>query len=204
MGFTRMARPMGDHFDELRQAAIIEKILELAKSKGALIFGDFTLTSGAKSHYYFDGRLISLDPAGAYYVARAFLLILRGCDAQAIAGPSIGADPIVGAVALLSHQEGHPVPGLIVRKEPKGHGTGRYIEGPLIPGMRVAVVDDTCTSGKSLFHAIKAVETEGCRVVKVLAILDRHEGGGDELRRRGYDFQALLETGERGEIRPVG
>lgn len=182
---------------------LAEKILDIAKRKGALIFGDFTLASGAKSSYYFDGRLISLDPEGAYYVAKALLPVLRGCKAQAIAGPSIGADPIVGAVALLSHLEGHPIPGLIVRKEPKGHGTRRYVEGPIAPGLRVAVVDDTCTTGASLFHAIDAVEAEGCRVVKVLAILDRRQGGAEKLRRRGYDFQAILEANEKGEVRPA-
>ena len=194
---------MSDSSDALTRAAMAEKILEIAKDTGALIFGEFTLTSGIKSQYYFDGRLISLDPTGAYYVAKALLPILKECDAQAIAGPSIGADPIVGAVALLSHQEGYPLPGLIVRKEPKKHGTKRYIEGPVVSSMRVAVVDDTCTTAKSLFHAIDAVEAEGCQVVKVLAILDRNEGGSDELRRRGYDFQALLVANERGEVRPT-
>ncbi len=180
-----------------------EKVLEAAKRTGALLYGDFTLTSGAKSSYYFDGRIISLDSEGSYYVAKALLPILRECGAQALAGPSVGADPIVGAVALLSHIEGHPLRGLMVRKEPKQHGTKKYIEGKVVPGMKVAVVDDTCTTAKSLFHAIEAVETGGCQVVKVLAILDRREGGSDALRQRGYDFQALLEADEAGKIHVV-
>ena len=177
-----------------------EAILALAKRKGALQFGEFRLSAGGVSPYYFDGRLITLDPEGAYLVSDALLPLLAECGADAIAGPTLGADPIVSAVALLSHQRGTPIPGLIVRKETKGYGGQRAIEGPMPEGGRIAVVDDTCTSGASLFHAIDAVEAAGGKVVKVLCILDRNEGGSDELRRRGYDFAALLEANERGEI----
>ena len=181
----------------------VEKILELAKQKGALLFGQFKLSAGGTSRYYFDGRLLTLDPAGAYHVAKAFLPILRECGAEAVAGPTLGADPIVSSVAIMSHLDGRPIAGLIVRKEAKEHGGGRAIEGPLTPGARVAVVDDACTTGASLLHAIDAVEAAGCRVVKVMSILDRREGGSDEIRRRGYDFVALLEANERGEIAPA-
>ena len=180
-----------------------EIILELAKQRGALSFGEFKLSSGATSSYYFDGRLVTLDPEGAYHVAKALLPLLEECGADAIAGPTLGGDPIVSAVALLSHLEGRPVPGLIVRKEAKPHGGQRTIEGPIAEGMRVAVVDDTCTTAASLFHAIDAVEAAGCRVVRVMAILDRRQGGSDELRRRGYDFVALLEADEQGRISPA-
>jgi orotate phosphoribosyltransferase len=180
-----------------------EAILELAKRKGALKFGEFTLSAGGVSSYYFDGRLITLDPEGAYRVASAIVPILKECDAEAIAGPTLGADPIVAAIAVVSHLQGHPISGLIVRKEAKEYGGARAIEGPLVPGARVAVVDDACTSGASLFHAIDAVEAAGCLVVKVIALLDRREGGSEELRRRGYDFVALLEADEAGQITPT-
>ena len=188
-----------------------ETILELAKQTGALTFGEFKLSAGGTSRYYFDGRLVTLDPQGAYRVAKAFMPILRECGAEAIAGPTLGADPIVASVALMSYMEGHPIPGVIVRKEAKGYGGERSIEGPL-PGAatgginkhrpRVAVTDDTCTTGGNLFHAIDAVEAAGCEVVKVLVVLDRREGGSDEIKRRGYDFVALLEANEQGEMRP--
>ena len=177
-----------------------EAVLQRAKVTGALSFGEFKLTSGKTSSYYFDGRLLTLDPEGAHQVAMAFLPILKECGAEAIAGPSVGADPIVSSVAVISYQQGHPIPGLIVRKEAKQHGAGRLIEGPLREGTRVAVVDDTVTTGGSIIQAIEAVEEAGCRVVKVMCILDRREGGSDEIRRRGYDFVALLEANERGEI----
>lgn len=179
------------------EAAIV---LELAQSKGALRYGKFQLSSGAISSYYFDGRLVTLDPEGAYHIARAILPILRECGAEAIAGPTVGADPIVACVAVMSQLEGRPVPGLIVRKSPKGHGQKRMIEGPLTEGAKVAVVDDTCTSGSNLFHAIRALESQRCKVVKVIAILDRREGGSDDLKIAGYDFEALLECNEQSEI----
>ena len=182
-----------------------DRILELAKSKGALLFGKFNLSAGGTSSYYFDGRILSLDPEGGYRVAKAFLPILKECGARAVAGPTLGADPIVAAVSIVSYLEGSPIPGLIVRNETKGHGGQRAIEGPtsgLEPGAPIAVVDDTCTTGASLFHTIDAVEAAGYRVVKVLTVLDRNEGGSDEIRRRGYSYQALLTADDSGEISP--
>jgi orotate phosphoribosyltransferase len=179
------------------------KILELAERIASLTFGEFKLSAGGTSPYYFDGRILTLHPEGAYLVARAFLPIVRQSGAEAIAGPTLGADPIVSAVAVVSHIDGTPISGLIVRKESKQHGGSRLIEGSPRGGARVAVVDDTCTTGRSLFHAIDAVEQAGCRVVKVLSILDRHEGGSDELRRRGYDFVALLEADASGQVTVV-
>ena len=186
-------------------ASHAQAILDLAKQSGALMFGEFQLSAGGASSYYFDGRIVTLDPRGAYLVAQAFLPILRDCGAHAVAGPTLGADPIVAAMAMASHIDGGAaIPGLIVRKEAKEHGGKRAIEGPLMPpGARVAVVDDACSTASSLFHAIEAVETAGCEVVKVLAILDRRMGGSDELRRRGYDFAALLEADADGNIAPA-
>lgn len=178
----------------------IGQLLRVAVERGALKYGDFTLTSGRKSSYYFDGRLLSLDPEGAHLVARALLPIVRESHADAVGGPTLGADPMVAAVALASYRERQPVSGFIVRKEAKGHGTAQAIEGPLVPGSRVVIVDDTCTTGGSLLHAIAAAEAAGCTVVKVVALLDRKEGGGEELRRRGYDFVALMAASPDGKI----
>ena len=151
-------------------------LLELAKERGALTFGDYVLSSGQHSGYYFDGRRLTLDPRGAYLSGRAFFGMLQGFDVDAIGGPTLGADPIVTAVALISGLEGRPTSAFIVRKEGKAHGMGRMIEGPLEPGSRVAIVDDACSTGASLFHAVDAAEAEGHEVVVVLAILDRRAG----------------------------
>lgn len=180
-----------------------EAILELAKKKGALMFGEFKLSAGGTSSYYFDGRMITLDPEGANLISKEFIPILNECGAEALAGPTLGADPIVSSVAAISYQEGRPIPGLIVRKEAKAHGGKRGIEGPLVDGAKVAVVDDTCSTGASLFLAIDAVEAAGCEVVKVLSILDRHQGGSEELKRRGYDFFTILEADADGNIAPA-
>ena len=178
----------------------VKRLLDLALERGAIKYGDFTLTSGKKSGYYFDGRLLSLDPEGAYLIGQAILPIIQDAGAEAVGGTTLGADPIVTAVAVASHGTGPAVPAFIVRKESKEHGTRQNIEGPLVAGARVAIVDDVCTTGGSLFHAIAAAEEAGCAVVKVLAVLDRREGGSDEMRRRGYDFVSLLQATADGII----
>ena len=179
---------------------VAERLLALALDRNALRYGDFVLTSGKKSSYYFDGRLLSLDPEGAHLITQALLPVLTGAGATAIGGPTLGADPIVAAIVLAGHLAGVRMPGFIVRKEAKAHGTGQAIEGPLEPGSRVAIVDDTCTTGGSLFQAIEAAEAASCTVVKVVAILDRCEGGGEALRARGYDFASILQATPEGKI----
>ena len=181
-----------------------ERILSLTHELGALTYGDFTLSSGERSTYYFDGRLLSLNPEGAGLLGPEFLEVVIASGAEAIGGLTLGADPIVSSVVLTSYLQGCPIQGFLVRKEAKGHGAGRLIEGPLKPGSNVLIVDDACNTGGSLFQAIAAVEAEGCKVVHVAAIIDRHQGGGEELARRGYAFTALLESSSDGVIHPVG
>ena len=177
------------------------RLLELALERSAIRYGDFTLSSGRKSAYYFDGRLLSLDPEGAHLIGKAMLPLLSDAGVAAIGGPTLDADPIVAAVAMASWQQGTPLPAFIVRKEAKEHGTAQLIEGPLPPpGTSVAIVDDACTTGGSLFHAIAAAEEAGCTVGLVVAVLDRNEGGSDTIRQRGYRFASLLTAGADGSI----
>jgi orotate phosphoribosyltransferase len=185
----------------LRDIAI--RILALAEEKGALLRGDFTLSSGIKSKYYFDGRRLTLDPEGAMLSGKAFNRLLQETDVVAVGGPTLAADPIVTAVSLISYIEGRLISGFIVRKESKEHGTQKLIEGPLMRKSRVAIVDDTCTTGGSLLMAIKAVEKMDCTVEKVCVILDRDGNGRELFARRGYPFEALLETTKDGEIKIV-
>lgn len=165
--------------------------------------GDFVLSSGLRSSYYFDGRLTTLWPEGAYLVGKRVFQLAREAGAEAIGGPTLGADPIVAAAALISFLEGKPLPAFIVRRQPKEHGMQRYIEGHLPPRGQVAIVDDVVTTGGAILRAIEAVEGEGCRVVRVIALLDRQQGGSDELRRRGYDFTPLFIADPTGEITPA-
>jgi len=183
---------------------VVERLLERALELEALKYGDFTLSSGKKSGYYFDGRRLTLDPEGSWLVGQALFEVLKGTGVGAIGGLTLGADPIVTSVALTSHQKGQPISAFIVRKEAKAHGTRQGIEGPLRQGSRVAIVDDVCTTGGSIFQAIAAAEGFGCEVEQVLAILDRREGGSEELSRRGYKFTSLLVATLEGRVRVAG
>jgi orotate phosphoribosyltransferase len=160
-----------------------KRLLELLRTH-SLMFGDFTLASGRKSRYYFDSKRTTLLAEGAYLAARQVLGILRenGVRADAIGGMTLGADPIVCPVAALSHLEGTPLQAFIVRKEVKEHGTGRRIEGTVAPGSRVVIVDDVVTTAGSTLSAIRAAEEAGLRVVAVVALVDREEGGTEKLQ----------------------
>jgi orotate phosphoribosyltransferase len=162
----------------------------------SLQFGDFTLTSGRRSDYYIDGKQTTLRSRGAYLVARLILAELQGTGAEAIGGPTLGADPVIGAVLALAALDNTPLSGFIVRKQAKDHGTQRLVEGPLQPGMRVAVFDDTVTTGGSLKHALDQITAMQCSVVKVLAIVDRQQGAQQNFAEWGYPFQALFRIDE--------
>ncbi len=179
-----------------------QSILDLSLALGALKFGEFTLSGGGQAKYYFDGRLVTLDPEGSYLVARALLPILRERGIGTVSGPALAAVPMVSAIAMLSHMDGDPINALVVRDEAKGHGAKRLIEGTLTAGARVAVIDDTCSTGGSLVHAIDAMKAAGCEVVVVACILDRQTGGSDVIRERGHEFVALLQADADGNITP--
>ena len=179
-------------------SALADEILALAKDLNALVFGEFTLASGLKSGYYFDGRLMTLSPRGANLVAQALLPAIRAAGAEAVGGPAVGAVPLVTELAMLSGQDGGAaIPGFFVRKEAKDHGRGQALEGPLPEGARVAIVDDTCSTAGSLYMAIEAAEAAGHEVMLVACILDRNQGGSERLRSEGYRFHTLL-TGDAG------
>ena len=179
---------------------IAERLYERALELDSLKFGDFTLSSGQKSTYYFDGRMLSTDPEGADLISKAFLSAITEAGAEAFGGPTVAAVPIVGALALRARLDGRDLTGFFVRPETKEHGAGKQIEGNLKPGMKVAAFDDTVSTGGSLLAAIDAVEASGCEVILVLAVLDRRQGGGDELERRGIPFFKLWESTSDGKV----
>lgn len=164
-----------------------ERLKELLKEH-SLMFGEFVLVSGKKSNFYFDSKKTTLLPEGAYLVAREILKLIRenGIKAEAIGGMTLGADPIVCPVAAVSQVEGPPIRAFIVRKEAKGHGTSRQIEGNLRSGCRVIVVDDVVTTAGSTLKAIDAVEEAGFEVAAVIALVDREEGGTEKLAKWPY------------------
>lgn len=176
-----------------------KRILELTHETGALLYGKFTLASGKKSDHYFEGKRLTLHPEGAYLIGKEIFDRLAAIDVDAIGGLVMGAFPIITAVALVSHQEGKPIPSFIVRDKPKEHGTRRQIEGHLAEGSRVAIVDDVITTGSCVFKAIEAVKAVKCEVVKVIVIVDRNEGGSEQLREAGYNFEAIINLPPSGE-----
>jgi len=169
-----------------------KRLLELIK-KDALFFTDVKLSSGKKSDYYIDGRRITLTREGVWLVAKIVFDIIREDNVQAIGGPTIGADPIIGAVILLGHLNSYPLQGFLVRKEPKEHGMQRYIEGPsLKEGMRVAIVDDVVTTGSSILRVAQAVREKKCNITRIIAIVDREEGAEEILKKHGLYLTAIF------------
>jgi orotate phosphoribosyltransferase len=169
------------------RAALIEQV-----RKNALKFGDFTLASGKKATYYLDGKQVTLDAEGARLIGNGILDVLAGEMPVAVGGMSIGADPITAAVVTLAGVRGLPLKGFMVRKESKGHGTNRFIEGPVRPGDRVAIVEDVVTTGGSSILAIERCREFGLIVDRVVAIIDRMEGGGEAFAKLEIPFESLL------------
>jgi orotate phosphoribosyltransferase len=171
-----------------------EELRRLVKER-SFKFGDFTLTSGKKSSYYFDGKQVTLYARGAYLLGRLMAAKIAGENIQAVGGLTLGADPMAGSLAVSAYSAGMPDLKLfIVRKEVKGHGTGKRIEGPaLSPEDRVVVVDDVITSGGSIIKAIEAVRSEvGCEVVKAIALVDRLEGGTENIEALGVKVDPIF------------
>lgn len=167
--------------------------------KDALKKGSFVLSSGKTSTYYLDGRIITLTPEGAYLVACIILEMTRGLPVAAIGGPTLGADPIVGAVACLAHQRQVPLKTFIVRKEAKGHGMQRQIEGPaLAAGERVVIVDDVATTGKALVEAKDALDRAGVIIEKAVVIVDRDEGAREILKKSGIALEPIFSIKDFG------
>ncbi len=168
--------------------------------RDALRTGEFTLASGRKSHYYVDGRKVTLSAEGASAVAAGVLDAIAGRpEIEAVGGLTMGADPIVGATLALAGQGLRPsLKGFLVRKEAKGHGTGKLVEGPIEAGQTVAIVEDVATTGGSALKAVEAVEAMGAKVACVIALLDRLEGAGAAFEARGLDFYALVTIRDLG------
>jgi len=169
-----------------------DRLLEKIKKEALEVKTERKLSSGRKSGFYIDGKLITLDAEGAFLTAKAFYDALDSVEFDAVGGLTIGADPIVASLAVLSYINGRPIPAFIVRKEPKVHGTMKLIEGRLVRGAKVVLVDDVATTGQSILRAIDAVEGEGCQVVKIIVLVDRQEGAGEKFKALGYDFDPIF------------
>ncbi|MCP3678055.1 MAG: orotate phosphoribosyltransferase [Deltaproteobacteria bacterium] len=159
---------------------------------------EVTLASGRKSDFYIDCRQTTLNAEGAYLVGEVIYGMISGMELDGVGGPTMGADPIATAVSLVSYMDKRPLPAFIIRKEPKSHGLGAWIEGKrnLNEAARVVIVEDVVTTGGSSIKAAKRAEEEGLEVVAIVAIVDRDEGGTEMIREAGYDFMAIFTRGD--------
>ena len=160
--------------------------------------GDFTLSSGLKSDYYFDGRQTSLHPQGAWLIGNLFVDMLKGMNIAGVAGMTMGADPLITATSLAARAQGLSWPGLIVRKEAKKHGTGRSLEGManFKAGDCVGMLEDVVSTGGSVIRACESVRASGLVVRDVVCVLDREMGGREALRQVGCGLHAIFTRAE--------
>jgi len=170
---------------------IKENLLTLLAQQ-AYRFGDFSLASGKKSSHYVNCKPVSLSGPGLLSISSLFLKQLHDSD-SAVAGLTLGADPLVSGVVMLAAQSNINLSGLIVRKEAKGHGTGAWLEGPLPPkGSVITVLEDVVTTGGSSLKAVAQLRNQGYLVNQVLAIVDREEGGLDAMSKADLDLNSLF------------
>lgn len=154
--------------------------------------GDFVLSSGQQSSYYINGKQVTLHPQGALAIGRLLCAMLPS-ETHAVAGLTLGADPIVSAVSVVSAYENKPVYALIIRKEAKGHGTMAYIEGPQLPsGANVVVLEDVVTTGQSALKAVTRLQDAGYHVEQIISLVDRQQGGAELYAEKGLTFEALF------------
>jgi orotate phosphoribosyltransferase len=172
-----------------------EKLLTILKKK-SLIIGDIILASGKKSSYYIDVKMTSLDSEGVTLCAKLFASQLKGLDY--VGGPTLGADPFLGAILYECQRKKKPMSAFIVRKESKSHGTQKLIEGPIKKGAKVALLEDVITTGGSVYQAVQTVENFGAKVVKILSVIDREQGGIEFLENKGYPVIPIFKKSDLG------
>lgn len=171
-----------------------ERLLEIIKKKSLLIGGNFKLASGGMTDYYLDMKPTTFDPEGAALTAEIVYSRLRdGLDIDAIGGLEMGCVPIIATVCALSWR-GRPIQGFVVRKEKKGHGTDKKIDGNFTNNSNVVLIDDVTTKGGSVMEAVRAVRDRGATVKKIITIVDRLEGAVENLRKEGIALDAIYTT----------
>ncbi len=158
--------------------------------------GNFTLSSGQQSPYYINGKQVTLHPEGGAAVGRLLLAKLPA-ETQAVAGLTLGADPMVTATSVVAVYAGRSIAPLIIRKEAKGHGTQAYIEGlTLAPDAPVVVLEDVVTTGQSALKAVQRLQDAGYRVTQILALVDRQQGGAELYAQKNMPFETIFSIRE--------
>ena len=152
----------------------------------------FTLASGRTSNYYFNCKPTTLDPEGMNLIGEILFYMLADSDATAAGGLTLGADPLANALSVISYQKGKPIKSFIVRKDVKDHGTKSALEGDVQAGEKVVVLDDVITTGGSTITAIERVREAGLEVERVIALIDREEGGKENIVAHAQKVEAVL------------
>jgi orotate phosphoribosyltransferase len=156
----------------------------------------FTLASGRTSNYYFNCKTTTMDPEGMYLIGHILFDMLKDSGITAAGGLTLGADPIANALSMVSYQKGSPIKSFVVRKDVKGHGTKSAIEGNVLPGEKVAILDDVITTGGSTIQAIEIARDAGLVIDRVIALVDREEGGRENIQTLIGRVDAVLTRSE--------
>jgi orotate phosphoribosyltransferase len=158
-----------------------------------------TLASGRQSDFYFDGKQTTLHAEGGLLVGKLFYAAIKDVPGvQAVGGITLGADPIATATSIAALLAGQPLHAFIIRKEPKGHGTGQWLEGRknLPAGTKVVIVEDVVTTGGSSMKAVNRAKEEGLDVLGIVALVDREEGGRENIEAEGYWLKSIFTKSE--------
>ena len=175
------------------------RLLELLKT---LSFArrEVVLASGRRSDFYIDCKHVSLHAEGQFLIGQLVSTVIADVapKARAVGGLTVGADPLVSATSLVSFVAGRPLHGFIVRKEPKGHGTGQWLEGRknLPPGSRVVIVEDVTTTGGSSMKAVERAQQEGLTVLGIITLVDREEGARENIEDQGQVLKSVFTRSE--------
>lgn len=154
-----------------------------------------TLASGRESDFYFDGKQTTLHAEGGLLVGKLFYEAIKDVEGvQGVGGITLGADPIATATSIAAYLDGRPMHAFIIRKEPKGHGTGQWLEGRknLPPGSKVVIVEDVVTTGGSSMKAVRRAEEEGLVVLGIVSLVDREEGGRENIEAEGVWLRSIF------------
>ena len=173
-----------------------EKLLKIV-IKDAYVKGKVILSSGKESDYYIDARRVTLSPEASFYIANIMLDMVKGFDISAIGGPTLGADPMIGALSVVSFTQGNPLNTFIIRKESKGHGKKQQVEGPVLAeGDKVVVIDDVATTGKAFIHSLDVLQLMGIKVEKTICIVDRNDGAKEAVTAKGCELLSIFNINE--------
>ena len=175
-----------------------QRLIDLFQTSGALRFGDFELASGRRSSYFLDGKLVTLQSEGLRLVSEGLLELLDDVEFDAVGGMSMGADPIVAGILTVAAERGRAMDGWLVRRQAKGRGTNKVVEGPVRKGARVVVIDDVVTTGGSALESVERIREAGGVVDLIVGVVDRCEGGAHNLEKAGIEFRSLLTVNDFG------